>query len=79
MDKLYFCRNFFLIDWRHKRVKNKIDLLLFCREQFYGFSESEYSKLYIPILLTVCKNISMKNVIKRVKSVKLLNAKLLIS
>ena len=31
----------------------------------------------MPILLTVCNNISMKNVIKRVKSVKLLNVKLL--
>ena len=31
-----------------------------------------HSKLYIPILLTACKNISMKNVIKRVKSGKLL-------
>ena len=36
---------------------------------------SIYSKPYIPILLTVCNNISMKNVIKRVKSVKLLNVK----
>ena len=31
-----------------------------------------HSELYIPILLTACKNISMKNVIKRVKSGKLL-------
>ena len=29
----------------------------------------------MPILLTVCNNISMKNVIKCVKSVKLLNVK----
>ena len=41
MNKPYFCRNFFLTDWRHKRLKNKIDLLLFYREHFYGFSESE--------------------------------------
>ena len=41
MNKPYFCRNFFLTDWRHKRLKNKMDLLLFDREHFYGFSESE--------------------------------------
>ena len=40
MNKPYFCRNFFLTGWRHKRLKNKIDLLLFYREHFYGFSES---------------------------------------
>ena len=38
-----------------------------------------YSKPYIPILLTVCNNISIKNVIKCVKSVKLLNVKLLLN
>ena len=32
-----------------------------------------YSKPYIPILLAECNNISIKNVIKRVKSVKLLH------
>ena len=32
---------FFLTDWRHKRLKNTIDLLLFYGEYFYGFSESE--------------------------------------
>ena len=32
MNKPYFCRNFFLIDWCHKRLKNKIDLLLFYEE-----------------------------------------------
>ena len=41
MNKPYFCRIFFLTDWRHKRLKNKMDLLLFYREHFYGFSESE--------------------------------------
>ena len=41
MNKPYFCRNFFLTDWRNKRLKNKIDLLLFYREHLYGFSESE--------------------------------------
>ena len=40
MNKPDFCRNFFLKDWRHKRLKNKIDLLLFYKEHFYGFSES---------------------------------------
>ena len=36
-----------------------------------------YSKPYIPILLTVYNNINMKKVIKFVKSVKLLDVKLL--
>ena len=41
MNKPYFCRNFFLTNWHHKRLKNTIDLLLFYEEHFYGFSESE--------------------------------------
>ena len=41
MNKPYFCQNFFLIDWRHKRLKNIIGLLLFYGEHFYGFSESD--------------------------------------
>ena len=28
MNKSYFSQSFFLIDWRHKRLKNTIDLLL---------------------------------------------------
>ena len=41
MNKLYFCQNFFVIDWHQKRVKNTIDLFLFYGENFYGFSESD--------------------------------------
>ena len=41
MNKPYFRRNIFLIDWRHKRLKNTKDLLLFYEEYFCGFSESE--------------------------------------
>ena len=41
MNKPYFCRNFFLTDWRHKRLKNTIDLLLFYEEHLHGSSESE--------------------------------------
>ena len=41
MNKPYFCRNFFLIDGRHKRLKNTINLLLFYGEHFYGVSESD--------------------------------------
>ena len=41
MSMPYFCRNFFLIDWRHERLKNTIDLFLFYGEHFYGFSESD--------------------------------------
>ena len=44
MNKPYFCWNFFLIDWCHKRLKNTIDLLLFYGEHFYGFSESDLWK-----------------------------------
>ena len=40
MNKAYFCRNVFLIDWRHKSLKNTIDLFLFYGKHFYGFSES---------------------------------------
>ena len=35
MNKPYFCRYLFLIDWRHKYLKNTIDLLLLCGEHFY--------------------------------------------
>ena len=41
MNKPYFCRNCLLIDWRHKYLKNTIDLMLFYEEHFYGFSESD--------------------------------------
>ena len=37
MNKPYFSRNIFLADWRHKRLKNTIDLLLFHGEHFCGF------------------------------------------
>ena len=40
MNKRYFCRDIFLIDRRHKRRKNTIDLLLFPGEHFHGFLES---------------------------------------
>ena len=39
MNKPYFCQNFFLMDWRYKRLKNAIDLLQFFGEHFYGFSK----------------------------------------
>ena len=45
---------YFLIDWRHKRLKNTIDLLLFYGEHFYGFSESEVFSCEI---ITISKNI----------------------
>ena len=41
MNKLYFSESFFLTDWRYKRRKNVIRLLLLYGEHFYGFSESE--------------------------------------
>ena len=36
----HFCEFFFLADWLQKLLQNKIDLLLFYREHFCGFSES---------------------------------------
>ena len=41
MNNPYFCRDFFLTDWRHKYLKNAIDLFLFYGWHFYRFSESE--------------------------------------
>ena len=35
----------FLTEWRHKRLKNTIDLLLFYGEHFYGFAESDISNV----------------------------------
>ena len=49
MNKQYFCRNFCLIDWRYKRLKNTTDLLLFYEEHFYGFSKSVYVKHKVSI------------------------------
>ena len=36
--------NFFLIDWCHKCLKNAINMLLFCKENFYGLLESDLWK-----------------------------------
>ena len=41
MNQPYFCQNFYLTDWRHKRLKNTTDLLLFYGKHFYGFLENE--------------------------------------
>ena len=41
MNKPYFCRFIFQIDWRHICPKNTINLLLFYGEHFYGFLESD--------------------------------------
>ena len=44
----WICRTsakfFILIDWHHKRLKNIIDVLLFCGEHFYGFLEGDLWK-----------------------------------
>ena len=37
---------FFLMNWRHKRLKNTIDLLLFYGEHLYGFLESDLWKCW---------------------------------
>ena len=44
----------FLIDWRHKRLKNTIDLLLFYGEHFYGFSENVLAKMGNKVSVTCC-------------------------
>ena len=43
-EELYFCQILFLIDWCHKCLKNTIDLLLFYKEHFHGFPESDLWK-----------------------------------
>ena len=54
MNKPYLPK-FFLTDWRHKRLKIAIDLLLFYGEHFYGFSESERPDLLAIRLLRWCR------------------------
>ena len=55
MNNLYFWRNFFLTDWRHKRLKDTIDLLLVYREHFYGFSESALQSQQKDKVMLWCK------------------------
>ena len=55
MNKPNFCRNFFLIDWSYKGLKNTIDLLLFYGEDFYGFSEVIYQHAEQNIHFTTLK------------------------
>ena len=57
MNKSHFCRNFFFKDWRHKRLKSTIDLLLFYGEHFYGFLEMKFS---IKDLFSKCDQICRK-------------------
>ena len=61
MNKSYFCRNFFLIDWSHKRLKNTIDLLLFYGEHFHGFSESVLLFLSHSLSLSLSIYLSLKH------------------
>ena len=63
-DKPYFCRIFFLIDWRHKCLKNTIDLFLFYGEHFYGFSESALGRaLHYPFNWRFLEINKLRNVI----------------
>ena len=50
MNKPHFCWNFFLIDWRHKSVKNTVDLLLFYGEHSYEFSENEIGNVVLKLM-----------------------------
>ena len=52
MNKPFFCRNFLLIDLRHKSLKNTIDPLLSDGQHFYGLSESEFKIHDVKIGLT---------------------------
>ena len=65
MNKPYFCRNFFLTHWRHKRLKNKIGLFLFYREHLYGFSESVRRCGSEDVMVLVCHVILQDHVTKR--------------
>ena len=47
MNKPYFCRNFFLRDWRHKRRKNTITLLLFYGELWNAVTALSQLKLFV--------------------------------
>ena len=49
----------FLKDWGHKCLKNTIDLLLFYREHFYGFWESDLRKCRKKIHFTTNMSICM--------------------
>ena len=44
-NKSYLCQILFLIEWRHRRLKNTIDPLLFYGEHFCGFSEVKDSAI----------------------------------
>ena len=64
MNKPYFRRNFFLTDWRHKRLKITIDLLLFYGEHFNGISESESVKI-----LNVFNTLTLKQIFWKTKTI----------
>ena len=49
MNKRYCCRNFSLTEWRHKRLKDTMDILLFYGEHLYGFLESEYTSHIVQV------------------------------
>ena len=68
MNKSYFCRNFFLIDWSHKRLKNTIDLLLFYGEHFHGFSESVLLFLSHSLCLSLYLSLSLSSMNFIIKS-----------
>ena len=61
MNKPNFCRNFCLVDWRHKGLKNTTDLLLFYGKHFYGFSKSVYVEHKVSI-----KRLSLIDVFQKV-------------
>ena len=57
MNKPYFCRNFFLTDRLHKRLKNTIDLLLFYGEHFYDFRKAVRKKSFLLPFTGISENV----------------------
>ena len=66
MNKPYFCRNVFLTDWRHKRLKNKTDLLFYTENTSMDFqkvlkSDSPPPKKFV----IICFNDSPSKMMKK--------------
>ena len=59
MNKPYFCRNFVLIDLRHKRLKNTIDLLFFTEK-----TSMDFLKVCYEARLTYARNYKQKQTYK---------------
>ena len=52
MNRLYFCRNFFLVDWCHKLLKNTTDLFFFKEKTLCIFCKVIYESIEKNIYFT---------------------------